>query len=86
MQTEEKNLVEKAQEKSEFLAYCHWMPFSWASSLTNHALQKGHIQKELYNWDIQKEILIVKDFCNSIISYDWINIPLVYTQVGKTNI
>ena len=45
--------------------------------LTNHALQKGHIQKELYNWDIQKEIVIVKDFCNSIISYNWINIPLV---------
>ena len=44
-------------------------------------MQKGHIHKELYNWDIQKEIVIVKDFCNSIISYDWINIPLVYTQV-----
>ena len=81
MEKEEKILVEQAQKKSEFLAYCHWMPFSWASSLTFHAYQNGHIKKELYNWDIQKEIVMVKDFCNAIISYDWINIPLVYTQV-----
>ena len=81
MENEEKILVEQAQKKSEFLAYCHWMPFSWASSLTFQAYQNGHIKKDLYNWDIQKEIVIVKDFCNAIISYDWINIPLVYTQV-----
>ena len=69
MENEEKILVEQAQKKSEFLAYCHWMPFSWASSLTFQAYQNGHIKKELYNWDIQKEIVIVKDFCNAIISY-----------------
>lgn len=78
---EECEILEKASQKSEFLFYTHWIPFAWASALMQDAYKAGYIKEEMYCVEIQKEIKIAKGGCGEIISYDWINVPLAYTQV-----
>ena len=58
-----------------------WIPLTWAISLVKQANADGLIKDEFAMRTMIGEILSIRKMCNSLICYDWINVPLVYTQV-----
>ena len=78
---EELKILEKAIGSSEYSFYCFWIPFSWASSLVQEAYKCGRITNILPVIELQQEINKCKNSCFDIMSYDWVNFPLAYTQV-----
>lgn len=78
---DEMQAILNAQSKSDFLAYVYWIPLNWASSLSVKAYEQGLIKKARYVSDINEELSKVRIGCGTIISYDWVSLPLVYTQV-----
>ncbi len=78
---DEMHAIVNAQSKSEFLSYVYWIPLNWAGSLTVKACEQNLIEKARYVSDINEELAKLRAGCGTIISYDWVSLPLVYTQV-----
>ncbi|XP_056011446.1 bestrophin-3-like isoform X2 [Ostrea edulis] len=58
-----------------------WVPLMWANAVLSHARREGHIKTD---WGLRMVIESIADFrdrCSLCFVYDWITIPLVYTQV-----
>ncbi|CAL4069019.1 unnamed protein product [Meganyctiphanes norvegica] len=58
-----------------------WIPLTWAISLVKKANVEGRIKDEFVMRAIIGEIISIRKMCTGLLCYDWINIPLVYTQV-----
>lgn len=57
-----------------------WIPLTWSISLLNEARAESLIG-DLENKGMIEEIMNINTMCTKLICYDWINVPLVYTQV-----
>ncbi len=73
--------IRRAQLRSEYMNYTYWMPVAWASSLLVQAHEQGYIDTAKYVVDMNDELGRLRTACGVIICYDWISLPLVYTQV-----
>ena len=58
----------------------HWMSLVWAGAVVTRAKKEGKIKDEFAFQTIIKEINDFRSGCGNLLSYDWIPIPLVYTQ------
>ncbi|KAI4463365.1 bestrophin [Holotrichia oblita] len=58
-----------------------WLPLAWASNIAARARQEGLIRTDVGLNSILQEINNFRTKCGGLLNYDWINIPLVYTQV-----
>uniref|UniRef100_A0A915J165 Bestrophin homolog n=1 Tax=Romanomermis culicivorax TaxID=13658 RepID=A0A915J165_ROMCU len=58
--------------------YVYWTPIVWAVNLLSKAYQEGRIKSDS---NFRTEILSIRGKLGSLTAYDWITIPLVYTQV-----
>lgn len=59
----------------------YWLPLAWASELTIKGREEGLIRDDLSVKQILKEIKSFRTKCGTLLDYDWISVPLVYTQV-----
>lgn len=59
----------------------YWMPLVWAATIVTQAKKEGCIADEFSTKTLVDEINKIRSNCSSLHSYDWISIPLVYTQV-----
>jgi len=59
----------------------HWIPLVWACSIVTRARREDKLKNDSVVKSIIDEINKIKDMCFMLISYDWISVPLVYTQV-----
>lgn len=59
----------------------YWMPLVWAATIVTQAKKEGWIDNEFAIKTLVDEINKVRSDCGSLLSYDWISVPLVYTQV-----
>ena len=59
----------------------HWIPVVWASSIVTRARREDKIRNDAAVKSIIDEICKLKDQCFMLLSYDYISVPLVYTQV-----
>ncbi|KAK7080996.1 hypothetical protein SK128_013260 [Halocaridina rubra] len=59
----------------------YWMPLVWAGTIVTRARKEGRIRDDFAVKTIIDEINRFRGLCGSLLSYDWISIPLVYTQV-----
>ncbi|CAN7943213.1 unnamed protein product, partial [Ixodes hexagonus] len=59
----------------------YWMPLVWASSVASRARKEGRIRDDFALKTIVDEIAHYRSNCGSLFNFDWISIPLVYTQV-----
>ncbi|RXG71569.1 Bestrophin-2 [Armadillidium vulgare] len=75
----EKNLLEGTIKDANGNIY--WVPLVWAVSLIESARKEYYIKNDLAVQVVLKEINIFRGKCGSLLSYDRISIPLVYTQV-----
>lgn len=58
-----------------------WVPAQWFSSLAARARKEGRIKDDVLLNSLLDEMHTFRGNCGMLFSYDWISIPLVYTQV-----
>ncbi|XP_075160841.1 bestrophin-4-like [Haematobia irritans] len=59
----------------------HWMPIVWAASIVTRARKEGFIRDDFAVKTIIDELNTFRGRCGVLLFYDFISIPLVYTQV-----
>lgn len=59
----------------------HWMPIVWAASIITRARKEGRIRDDFAVKTIIDELNEFRGRCGILFYYDFISIPLVYTQV-----
>ncbi|XP_012674133.1 bestrophin-3 isoform X2 [Clupea harengus] len=77
MTAEEKKLFENL--KSPHLKY--WIPVVWFTNLASRAHKEGRITDSVDLQHILSEMNKFRTWCSTLFGYDWVGIPLVYTQV-----
>ncbi|XP_061495741.1 bestrophin-3 isoform X2 [Rhineura floridana] len=65
--------------KSPHLKY--WIPFVWFGNLAAKARQDGRIRDSVDLQTLMTEMNRYRSWCSLLFGYDWVGIPLVYTQV-----
>ncbi|XP_002735116.1 bestrophin-3-like [Saccoglossus kowalevskii] len=58
-----------------------WLPCIWAMNLATTLRDNKTVTKDLSHRYIMERFQVHRQFCQDILSYDWVSIPLVYTQV-----
>ncbi|XP_030219932.1 bestrophin-2 [Gadus morhua] len=72
--------VEKLESlNSDFNKY--WMPLTWFSNLAAEAREEGRVRNDVALKLLMEELNKYRAKCSLLFHYDWISIPLVYTQV-----
>ncbi|KAG8013840.1 Bestrophin-4 [Nibea albiflora] len=77
MTTNELKLFESLH--SDFNKY--WMPLTWFSNLASRAREEGRVKDDIALRLLMDELNNYRAKCSLLFHYDWISIPLVYTQV-----
>uniref|UniRef100_A0A665TGN9 Bestrophin homolog n=1 Tax=Echeneis naucrates TaxID=173247 RepID=A0A665TGN9_ECHNA len=77
MTPEERKVFENI--RSPHLKY--WIPVVWFSNLASKARQEGRIQDSIDLQNILNEMNRFRSWCATLFGYNWVGIPLVYTQV-----
>ncbi|XP_004678986.1 PREDICTED: bestrophin-4 [Condylura cristata] len=77
MSQEEKRKFESL--KSDFNKY--WVPCVWFTNLAAQARRDGRIRDDIALCLLLEELNKYRAKCSMLFHYDWISIPLVYTQV-----
>lgn len=79
---EEKKIIEDLD--NEYPNYSkNWLPLAWAANITTRARHEGIIRDNSSVKTILAEINVFRAKCGEMLAYDWISIPLVYTQVSN---
>ncbi|KAF5308888.1 hypothetical protein FQR65_LT00588 [Abscondita terminalis] len=80
LQPGEKEIIDDLDQK--FPKYSkHWLPIVWAASIITGARKEGRVRDDFAVKTMLDELNKFRSQCGSLISYDTISIPLVYTQV-----
>jgi len=58
-----------------------WMPLAWAGGIVQTARKEGRIANDFMLETLVNRIDAFRASCGSLLNYDWVNVPLVYTQV-----
>ncbi|XP_052405178.1 bestrophin-4 isoform X2 [Carassius gibelio] len=66
---------------SDFNKY--WMPLAWFANLASQARKEGRVKDDIALRLLMDELNNYRSKCSMLFHYDWISIPLVYTQVGE---
>ncbi|XP_054870621.1 bestrophin-4 isoform X2 [Amphiprion ocellaris] len=64
---------------SDFNKY--WIPLTWFSNLASRAREEGRVRDDVALRLLMDELNNYRAKCSLLFHYDWISIPLVYTQV-----
>lgn len=64
----------------------HWLPIVWASSIVTRARKEGRIRDDFAVKTLIDELNKFRGLCGSLMHYDTISVPLVYTQVGESSV
>ncbi len=75
----EKKIVEMMDERSPMAKY--WMPLVWATNIINRARKDSLITSDQLVQTLLIELSEIRRRLGSVISYDTVCVPLVYTQV-----
>ncbi|XP_052848385.1 bestrophin-4-like isoform X2 [Drosophila gunungcola] len=59
----------------------HWMPIVWAASIVMRARRENKIRDDYAVKTIIDELNQFRGYCGFLLYYDWVTVPLVYTQV-----
>ncbi|XP_029171041.1 bestrophin-4 isoform X2 [Nylanderia fulva] len=59
----------------------HWLPIVWATSIVTRARKEGRIRDDFAVKTLIDELNKFRGLCGTILHYDTISVPLVYTQV-----
>ncbi|GFU24067.1 bestrophin-3 [Nephila pilipes] len=71
----------KVMEQLKTTHSTYWMPLVWASSIASRARKEGRVRDDFALNTLVDAIAKYRSLCGGLYNYDWISIPLVYTQV-----
>ncbi len=57
------------------------MPLVWAGSIVTRARKEGRVKDDFALKSLVDKLDAYRSGCGVLINYDWVSIPLVYTQV-----
>ncbi|XP_057367856.1 bestrophin-1-like [Daphnia carinata] len=75
----EKKIFDDLNARSRYSKF--WMPLVWAGSIVARARKEGRIRDDFAVKTIIDELCIFRSKCGALNGYDWVPVPLVYTQV-----
>ena len=82
MMESEKKIFEMMDEKTDMSKY--WMPLIWATNIINRARKEMMIASDHLVQTMLVELSDIRRRLGSLIGYDTVCVPLVYTQVSAT--
>ncbi|KAA0192966.1 hypothetical protein HAZT_HAZT009840 [Hyalella azteca] len=59
----------------------YWLPLVWAGAIVTKARKQGRIRDDFAQKTIMDELNNFRKGCRLLLSYDYVSVPLVYTQV-----
>ncbi|KAL3265242.1 hypothetical protein HHI36_009456 [Cryptolaemus montrouzieri] len=77
---DEKRIMEELDEDLPNY-HKYWLPLAWASKMVINAREEGLIRNDECIEKILDELNQFRNKCGGLLDYDWISVPLVYTQV-----
>ncbi|PAV61667.1 hypothetical protein WR25_00684 [Diploscapter pachys] len=72
---DELDIIEKAPPNRQF-----WLPIEWSLTLLKKTYNRRQIDEHHYSV-VVNHLLSYRENLHKILSYDWVNVPLVYVQV-----
>ena len=60
----------------------YWMPLVWAGSIVQRARKENRIANDYMMLALIQQIDKFRGMAGGLLNHDWVNIPLVYTQVN----
>ncbi|EYC37475.1 hypothetical protein Y032_0787g2345 [Ancylostoma ceylanicum] len=72
--------AEKARIENEDIKRAYWMPIEWSMQLLKRCYSRGQIDEHHFAILCQT-ITKYREMAHNLLSFDWVNVPLVYTQV-----
>ncbi len=78
----EKKIFDDLNARSRYSKF--WMPLVWAGSIITRARREGRIRDDFAVKTMLDELCSFRAKCGALNGYDWVPVPLVYTQVSKT--
>ncbi|PAV56701.1 hypothetical protein WR25_04980 [Diploscapter pachys] len=72
---DELDIIEKAPPNRQF-----WLPIEWSLTLLKKTYNRRQIDEHHYSV-VVNHLLSYRENLHRILSYDWVNVPLVYVQV-----
>ncbi|KAG8222326.1 hypothetical protein J437_LFUL001868 [Ladona fulva] len=79
LQPTELKIFEDLNRKTNHPKY--WMPLVWAGSIVTRARKEGRVRDDFSMKTLIDGLCTFRGQCGGMLNYDWISIPLVYTQV-----
>lgn len=76
----EKKIFDLMDEKNKVMSK-YWMPLVWATNIINRARKESLISSDHLVQTILTELSDIRRRLGSLIGYDTVCLPLVYTQV-----
>ncbi|NXX75597.1 BEST2 protein, partial [Urocolius indicus] len=58
-----------------------WVPCAWFGALAGQARREGRVRDDCALKLLMEELNRFRSHCSLLFHYDWISVPLVYTQV-----
>jgi len=80
MMDSEKEILEAVEAKTAMTNY--WIPLTWATNIINRARREKLISNDHMVQTILLEMSDMRYRLGSLIGYDNVNIPILYSQVG----
>jgi bestrophin-3 len=77
----EKKIFDDLNARSRYSKF--WMPLVWAGSIITRARREGRIRDDFAVKTMLDELCSFRSKCGALNGYDWVPVPLVYTQVSK---
>ena len=59
----------------------YWIPLAWAGSIITSARRENRILSDYTSLKLMEKLDQFRTYGAGMLIYDWINVPLVYTQV-----
>lgn len=81
MMESERKIFELMDAKTPMSKY--WMPLVWATNIINRARKESLITSDHIVQTLLTELSDIRRRLGSLIGYDTVCVPLVYTQVSK---
>ena len=72
-------IIVKVENQSHHPNY--WMPMKWACSVAKRARKENRIKNDYLFTELINQIDKFRAKAGALLNYDWVPVPLVYTQV-----
>ena len=59
------------------------MPLAWTGTLVTRARKEKRINRDHDVGKLMDQLVQIREYLGTLLLYDWVNVPLVYTQVKR---